>query len=224
MNCDDFILPRKGTSENPLRLGVLISGSGSGMEALINYQQQHQNCFHKTTLVISNKPNTKGIERAKLKKIQTSIIELPKEAGKDNSREHHEKLIQLELEKYDIEVVVLSGYMRVLSPKFVKQWMGRLLNIHPSLLPHFPGAHAHEEVLASGVKESGCTVHFVDLGVDTGPIIAQEKVAVYSEDSLEELQNRVKEKEHTIYPKVLDALSEGRIEINSIGDVEIHDL
>ena len=114
--------------------------------------------------------------------------------------------------------------MRVLSPKFVKQWMGRLLNIHPSLLPHFPGAHAHEEVLASGVEESGCTVHFVDIGVDTGPIIAQEKVAVYSEDSLEELQNRVKEKEHTIYPKVLDALSEGRIEINSIGDVEIHDL
>ena len=224
MNYDDFILPRKGTLENPLRLGVLISGSGSGMEVLINYQLEKQNCFHKTTLVISNRINAKGIQKAKSKNIQTSIIELQKEVEKNKSREFHENLIQLELEKYDIEVVVLSGYMRILSPTFVKKWMGRLLNIHPSLLPNFPGAHAHEEVLASGVKESGCTVHFVDLGVDSGPIIAQEKVVVYSEDSLEDLQNRVKEKEHTIYPKVLDALSEGRIEINSIGDVEIHNL
>ncbi|CAI8240614.1 MAG: Phosphoribosylglycinamide formyltransferase [Methanobacteriota archaeon] len=221
---NNFQLPRLGTIKNPLRIAILISGSGSGMEALINYQFQKQNCFHKTTLVISNKANAKGIQIAESKKIQTSIIELPKEVGKNKLRESHENLIQSELEKFDVEVVVLSGYMRILSPTFVKKWMGRLLNIHPSLLPNFPGAHAHEEVLAAGVKESGCTVHFVDIGVDTGPIIAQEIVKVYSEDTLEDLQNRVKEKEHKIYPKVLDALSEGRIEINSIGHVIIHNL
>ena len=132
MNSNDFILPRKGTPENPLRLCVLISGSGSGMEALINYQLEKQNCFHKTMLVISNRINAKGIQRANSKKIQTSVIELPKEVGKGKLRESHENLIQLELEKYDIEVVVLSGYMRILSAPFVKKWMGRLLNIHLS--------------------------------------------------------------------------------------------
>tara|TARA_B100000902_G_scaffold369878_1_gene394480 strand:- start:520 stop:1185 length:666 start_codon:yes stop_codon:yes gene_type:complete len=215
-----FQLPRVGTIEDPIRIGILISGSGSGMEALINYQIKKENCFHKTVLVISNNINAKGIEKAQSKKIKTSIIELQK----NKSREFHEDLIQKDLEKNSVEVVVLSGYMRILSPKFVEKWMGRLLNIHPSLLPKFPGAHAHKDVLAAGVNESGCTVHFVDAGVDSGPIIAQEKVQVFPEDNLKDLQNRVKEKEHKIYPKVLDFLCEGNLEINIKGEVIIKHL
>ena len=218
-----FRLPRLGTTENPIKIGIFISGSGSGMKALLNYQNQNKNCFHKTVLVFSNRRDAKGVGKAAENNIQTSVIELPKGLDKEKSRGLHEDLIQLELEKYGVELIVLSGYMRILSPTFVKKWIGRLINIHPSLLPNFPGAHAHKEVLAAGVQESGCTVHFVDDEVDTGPIIAQEKVEVFSEDTLEDLQNRVKEKEHMIYPKVIDALSEGRIKINSSGKVIIQD-
>ncbi|HJM44984.1 MAG TPA: phosphoribosylglycinamide formyltransferase [Candidatus Poseidoniaceae archaeon] len=224
MDYKNYILPRIGTPDNPLKLGVLISGSGSGMEALINYQNQKKNCFHETTLVLSNKKNAKGVERAKEKKILTKVIELPNEGTKEEKRTSHEKLIQVELEKNNVEVIVLSGYMRILSSNFVKKWMGRLLNIHPSLLPNFPGAHAHQDVLMAGVDESGCTVHFVDMGVDSGLIIAQKKVQVYPSDKLEDLQNRIKVHEHKIYPEVIDALSEGRIQINSLGKVIIHNL
>ena len=214
----EFKLPRIGTSINPVKIAILISGSGTGMEAIINYQNS-SSCLHETVLVISNKSGVKGVQRAENKKILTKIIELPKEA--QNPRELHEKLIQKELEENNVEVVILSGYMRILSPKFVEKWIGRLLNIHPSLLPKFPGANAHKDVLAAGVRESGCTVHFVDNGIDTGPIIAQEKVQVFLEDSLEDLQNRVKLKEHLIYPKVLDLLCEGRLSIDENQEVII---
>ncbi|RAH14104.1 MAG: phosphoribosylglycinamide formyltransferase [Methanobacteriota archaeon] len=216
----EFKLPRKGTSDNPVRIAIFISGSGSGMEALLNYQNQNK-CSHKTVLVISNKPGVEGIQRAKSKNVLTKIIELPKEIKK--AREAHEDLIQKHLVENRVELIVLSGYMRILSTRFVGKWLGRLLNIHPSLLPKFPGANPHKEVLESGTKESGCTVHFVDSGVDSGPIIAQEKVKVFSDDSLEDLQNRVKLKEHKIYPRVLDLLCEGYVSVNRKQEVIIED-
>lgn len=223
MNYKKYILPRIGTPENPVRLGILISGSGSGMEALLNHQNKKQHCHHKTMLVISNKANVKGLERAESKGIKTSVVELPKNVEADILRESHEELIQEELEKYGVELIILSGYMRIFTPSFVEKWIGRLLNIHPSLLPQFPGAYAHRDVLASGVNKTGCTVHFVDLEVDSGMIIAQKSVLIHSNDTLGDLQERVKIQEHIIYPQVIDALCEGRLQIKPIEQVIIQD-
>ncbi len=223
MNYGNYILPRTGSTHDPVKLGVLISGSGSGMEALLTHQNKKKDCHHETVLVLSNKADVKGLERAKSKGVQTSIVELPENVEVSKLRQVHEELIQLELEKYGVEVIILSGYMRILTPSFVEKWRGRILNIHPSLLPKFPGAHAHQDVLSSGVDESGCTVHFVDSGVDTGLIIAQKAVKVNSDDTLEALQERVKIQEHLLYPKVIDALCENRLQINPTGQIIIQD-
>ena len=222
MDIQKYILPRIGTGKNPIKIAILISGSGSGMKALLEHQLKKENCAHSTELVISNNFKSQGLKHSKSKGISTIVVELPTQGNSEEKRRLHEQLIESELERHDIEVVILSGYMRILSPYFVEKWMGRLLNIHPSLLPNFPGAHAHQEALDAGVKESGCTVHFVDLGVDTGLIIAQQKVLIFPKDNVKELQNRIKTYEHKIYPMVIDALSEGRIEIISSAEVIIH--
>ena len=112
----------------------------------------------------------------------------------------------------EVELIVLSGYMRILTSEFVKPWAGRILNIHPSLLPDFPGAHAHRDVISAGVKKSGCTVHFVDSGMDTGPIIAQKEVEVLADDDESSLGERIKIEEHKLYPKVIDQLAAGEIQ------------
>ena len=110
-----------------------------------------------------------------------------------------------------MELVVLNGYMRILTPSFVGKWKGRIVNVHPSLLPDFPGAHAHRDVLSAGVPITGCTVHLVDEGVDTGPILAQMEVPVMAGDDVTSLQERVKQVEHTLYPRVIDLLCTGQI-------------
>ena len=115
------------------------------------------------------------------------------------------------LEERNIEVVILSGYMRILSPLFIREWKGRLLNIHPSLLPKYPGAHAHRDALADGATITGCTVHFVDEGVDSGYIIAQQEVAVLPGDDEDSLSERVKKVEHILYPAAIDAFAAGKI-------------
>jgi formyltetrahydrofolate-dependent phosphoribosylglycinamide formyltransferase len=135
------------------------------------------------------------------------------EVEKDERRVAHERLVNAELEAADVELVVLSGYMRILTPWFVKRWKGRLINIHPSLLPDFPGAHAHRDALAAGVSVTGCTVHLVDEGVDSGPILAQREVEVLAGDNEEALQERVKAAEHILYPEVLDRLCSGQISL-----------
>ncbi len=214
---NDFQLPRIATPNDPLRLAVFISGSGSGMAALISHQRS-SNCSHSTELVFSNILNVAGINIAKGFGIKTEVIELTSEM----KRTTHEHLIQEILELYKIEAIILSGYMRILSPGFVKNWEGRILNIHPSLLPDFPGAHAHRDALNAGVKKSGCTVHFVDSGVDSGLIIAQTEAKILPGDDLETLQNRIKKLEHILYPSVIDAFSEGRLEIIGGSNVFVH--
>ena len=116
------------------------------------------------------------------------------------------------LADYGVEAIILSGYMRILTPSFVKPWAGRLLNIHPSLLPNFPGAHAHRDAIAAKATKSGCTVHFVDSGMDSGPIIAQDEVEVLPSDDENSLAEKVKSKEHLLYPLVIDRLAAGEIE------------
>ena len=137
-------------------------------------------------------------------------IELDKSISDVSARrEAHETSILAVLEEHEIEVVILSGYMRILSPLFVREWQGRLLNIHPSLLPKYPGAHAHRDALADGATITGCTVHLVDEGVDTGQILAQSHLEIHPDDDEESLSERVKVLEHKLYPEVIDAFAKG---------------
>ena len=195
--------------ENPLRLAVFISGSGSGMQALLRHQESKR-CPHETTLVVSNIANVSGLDKAKAHNVNTVTIELD-QSIKDHTqrREAHERAIMKVLEEHGIEAVILSGYMRILSPLFVRAWQGRLLNIHPSLLPKYPGAHAHRDALADGATVTGCTVHLVDEGVDSGPILAQRELEVLPDDDEDSLSERVKALEHKLYPEVIDAFAAG---------------
>ena len=204
-----FRLPRIADSDNPLRLAVFISGSGSGMEALLKHQLDTK-CSHTTTIVISNIPGVAGLAKAEKYGIPTEVVELPPSL----QRIVHEDMIHKVLINNNVEAIILSGYMRILSPKFISKWEGRLLNVHPSLLPNFPGIHAHRDALKAGANKSGCTVHFVDSGVDSGLIIAQSETSISSDDNEETLQKKVKKLEHTLYPQVIDAFSEGGLEIS----------
>ena len=205
---------RVGTPSEPLRLAVLISGGGSGMEALLHHVEDSKTSCHITTLVLSDRMGVKGLSIAEDHGIQNFAIPLPDSINDPVSKRlKHEELIEEKLNSHKIEAIILSGYMRLLTPNFVSRWEGRILNIHPSLLPKHPGAHAHESVLAAGDTVSGCTVHFVDSGMDTGAIILQSQVPVYSDDSIESLQERVKVVEHQTYPIAIDDFAEGKIRL-----------
>jgi len=199
---------RVASADDPLRCAILISGSGSGMQAMLEHQQ-NPDCLHITAVVVSNKAGVKGIERAENLGVPTVVIETSLDLEGDERRISHELEIEQVLLDYEVELVILSGYMRLLSPQFVARWEGKILNIHPSLLPDFPGAHAHRDVIASGADISGCTVHYVDAGMDTGEIIAQCEVEVFPEDTEETLAARVKQFEHILYPMVVDAIAGG---------------
>lgn len=203
--------PRAPTPDAPLRLAVLASGSGSGMEALARHQAAMTDVLHSTSLVVVDRPEAGAIARAEALGLQVAVVPLPEAEDRDERRLAHEAAIEAQLATHRIEVVVLSGWMRLLTPAFVRAWKGRLLNIHPSLLPDFPGAHAHRDVLAAGATRSGCTVHFVDEGMDTGPIIAQVEVPVQPDDDEGTLAARVRREEHRLYPEVLDAYASGTV-------------
>ena len=207
-----FIPPRVADFSKPLKLAVLISGSGSGMEALVKYQQS-KDCAHITTIVISNQEGVEGMIRAEELGVKSQVIELPhdKKISGDKARRLHEEMIHNLLIELNIEAVILSGYMRILSPWFVNHWQGRLLNIHPSLLPDFPGAHAHRDVLAAQAKITGCTVHYVDAGMDSGKIISQREVEVFADDNEASLSLRVKLVEHILYPQTIDDFATGNL-------------
>jgi len=206
-----FSLPRAGTTDDPVRLAVLVSGGGSGLAALLRYQRTPR--CHRTTLVITDKTDAGGLQHGRDAGVRSVGVPLPMEVEKSKRRVAHERLVDAELEAADVELVVLSGYMRILTPWFVRRWKGRLVNIHPSLLPDFPGAHAHRDALAAGVSVTGCTVHLVDEGVDSGPILAQREIEVLPGDDEKALQERVKGVEHLLYPDVLDRLCSGQISL-----------
>mgnify|MGYP005697560405 FL=1 len=207
---DEYVLPRKATPDSPLRLAVMISGGGSGLRALLKHQQEADRA-HITTLVIADSESAGGLKHATDAGIESFSVPLPQELrGAERRKAHEEQIIRI-IESKDIEMVVLSGYMRILTSFFVSRWKGRLVNIHPSLLPDFPGAHAQRDALEAGVKVSGCTVHFVDEGADSGPIIEQREVPVLESDTINTLTDRIKQAEHELYPKVLDDISSGRV-------------
>ena len=203
-----YVLPRPASIEDPLRIAVLISGGGSGLAALLQYQESEARA-HQTVLVLADSQDAGGLEHGRSREIETHGISLPQVEDKVQRRQSHEELVHDALVKADVELVVLSGYMRILTPSFVRRWKGRLVNIHPSLLPKYPGAHAHRDALADGATVSGCTVHLVDEGVDSGMILAQSEVPILADDTESDLQERIKEVEHVLYPEVLDRLAVG---------------
>ncbi|PBC27697.1 Trifunctional purine biosynthetic protein adenosine-3 [Apis cerana cerana] len=192
------------------KVGVLISGSGTNLQSLIDAtRDSSQNIGAEIVIVISNKPNIEGIKRAEKAGIKTVIIKHTDYP----SRETFDSAMNIELNAVGVEIVCLAGFMRILSDNFVNQWHGALINIHPSLLPSFKGAHAHENVLKAGVRVSGCTVHFVETDIDSGAIIEQAAVPVFPYDTIESLQERVKTAEHRIFPLALKYLATGRIQL-----------
>ena len=205
---------RHGTSKAPLRLAVLASGSGSGMEALVRYQQAKES-LHTTVVVVTDKANAGAIERATALGCAVEVVPLPNVEDRVARRSAHEDLIQSTLDSYDVEVIVLSGWMRLLTAAFVERWKAFAAASGAAPAPDFPGAHAHRDVLEAGATESGCTVHFVDAGMDTGPIIAQAAVPVLEDDDIARLADRVKAEEHRLYPRVLDALASGAISFDA---------
>jgi phosphoribosylglycinamide formyltransferase-1 len=188
-----------------LRVGVLISGRGSNLQALIDAATDPAYPAE-IALVISNQPDAAGLERA-------AKAGIPRRAIPHPSREAFAQMADAMLRQHRVGLVALAGYMRILDTGFVEAWRDRLLNIHPSLLPAFPGLHAQRQALAAGVKFSGCTVHFVRAEIDTGPIIAQAVVPVHDEDDEVRLAARILEAEHRLYPAAVRLFAEGRLRI-----------
>ncbi|RLU23504.1 hypothetical protein DMN91_003709 [Ooceraea biroi] len=203
------------TLSKPLKkVGVLISGSGTNLQSLINATQDpSQHIGAEIVLVISNKPGVEGLKRAERADIKTVVIKHTDYP----SRESFDAAMNVELHAAGVEIVCLAGFMRILSEQFVKHWKGALLNIHPSLLPSFKGANAHKDVLAARVRVSGCTVHFVEVDIDSGAIVEQEAVPVLPDDTEKILQERVKTAEHIAYPRALKHLTSGRVTLKEDG-------
>jgi phosphoribosylglycinamide formyltransferase 1 len=188
------------------RVAVLISGRGSNMVALIEAAKA-DDYPAEIALVVSNRADAVGLGYARDQGVATAVIDHRK-FGED--REAFERVIDEVLRADRIEIVCLAGFMRVLTPWFVTRWSGRLLNIHPALLPHFKGLDTHRRAIAAGAKRHGATVHFVVAEVDAGPVVAQEGIDVRSDDTEAALAERVLEVEHRLYPRALREVAEGR--------------
>ncbi len=188
------------------RVAVLISGRGSNMVSLFN-ATRHPDYPAEIALVLSNRPAALGLARARDAGIAIRAIDHRSFGG---DRAAHEAEINAALVAADIEIVCLAGYMRLLTPLLVGAWRGRMLNIHPSLLPAFPGLHTHARALAAGVKLHGCTVHLVTEQMDEGPILAQAAVPVLRGDTADTLADRVLAQEHVIYPAALAVFASGK--------------
>ena len=188
---------------NPERFAVLISGRGSNLKAILDYwdTQDPGSHVHRSApaLVISNRPEAPGLQFARDRGLPHVVVD----HTLYQERALFDEALITCLEEHDISWVILAGFMRVLGPGFVSRYSGRILNTHPSLLPAFPGRDAMGQALAAGVKISGCTVHRVDGGVDTGPIVAQAAVPVYPDDDEKRLGERIRAAEHHLYPRVI---------------------
>jgi len=192
----------------PLRVGVLASGRGSNFRALV--EAAHAGRIPATMAVlISDRETAPALDIARAHSIEALFLD-PKQYP---SREAHEKAIIAALEERRVDLVCHAGYMRILTPAYVAHFRGRAFNIHPSLLPAFPGLHAQRQALAHGVRVAGATVHFVDEGVDSGPIVLQAAVPVHPGDTEESLAQRILVEEHRIYPEAVRLFAEGRLHI-----------
>lgn len=192
-----------------LKIGVLASGGGTNLQAIID------RCLDgslpvEIVLVLSNNPGAGALERAARAGFPTRCID-HREYG---SREDFDRAVVAALQSAGVELVVLAGFMRLITDIFLEAYPGRIMNIHPALLPAFPGLHVQKKALEYGARFSGCTVHFVDSGVDTGPIILQAVVPVLQDDTEESLSRRILEQEHRIYPRAIELFAQGRLRID----------
>jgi len=191
-----------------LRLGVLASGRGSNFQSILD-EIQKGNLSASVRILITDNPEAYAIERAKKNNIEFLILR----PNNFQSKDKYYKKIADELKIREVELVILAGFMRIVGKPLIDAFPFRIMNIHPALLPAFPGLHAQKQAVNYGVKISGCTVHFVDEGMDTGPIIIQAAVPVYHDDTEETLSQRILEQEHKIYPEAIRLYSEGRLEV-----------
>ncbi len=192
-----------------INIGVLASGNGTNLQAIIDTIERGQ-IEGRICIVISDKSDAYALKRARNYNIDTAYIN--PEGFK--SREDYDREIVSALMEKEIDLVVLAGYMKILSPCFINAFKNKIMNIHPALLPSFPGLHVQKKALEHGVKVSGCTVHFVDEGLDSGPIIIQRAVEVKEGDTEETLAERILKEEHQIYPRAIQLFEQGRLTIN----------
>lgn len=193
-------------SRRRLQLGVLVSGGGTNLQSILDAVGGGA-LDADVRLVLSNRPKAGGLERARAAGVPALAIS----HRRFETREAFDAALVAALEEHGVEWVALAGFMRVLTPTFLRAFPGRVVNIHPALLPAFPGVEAQHQAWEYGVKIAGCTVHFVDDGVDTGPILGQVAVPVLDDDDAERLRQRILVEEHRLYPRVLQWLAEGRV-------------
>lgn len=191
-----------------IRIAVFLSGRGSNFTA-IHGKVEKGEIRGSIALVVSDVADAPGLAYARDKGLPTAVFVKKKEESRSD---YFARVVSL-LEENAIELVVLAGFMKVLSPNIIRRYRHRILNIHPALLPSFPGTHAQKQAVEYGVKRSGCTVHFVDEGVDTGPIVLQEAVPVMEGDTEESLSARILEREHRIFPEAVRLFCEGKLEV-----------
>ena len=188
----------KSTGIKSLNIAVFISGSGSNFINLIEHSLK-KNSNYKIKLVISNNPNAKGLKYAKKFKVKKKIINY-------KNLKDSEKDVLIKLDKNNIKIICLAGFMKILTAHFIKKFKGKIINIHPSLLPKYKGLNTHQRALDNKEKYSGCTVHFVNSRLDAGKIILQKKVKIFKNDTSEKLSKRILKQEHLLYPKALEKI------------------
>jgi len=191
------------------KLAVLVSGRGSNLQAIIDSIGREELDAY-ISIVISNTRDAMALKRAKEHGIKTIFID----PAKHSDSKEYDKTLTDKLKEYSIDLICLAGYMRILGGEVIQTFEKKIINIHPSLLPAFPGLNAQKQAIEHGVKFSGCTVHFVDLGVDSGPIILQTVVPVYDKDDEKSLSKRILEQEHHLYPKAIKMIKESKVNLN----------
>lgn len=192
--------------KQPIRIAILISGNGSNLQAIIDHQKQHAHDYE-IALVISNKPDVYGLVRAKKAYIKTQTIE----HTLFENREAFDKALQTTLDHEKVDLIVLAGFMRILTPQFTQHFLGRMINIHPSLLPKYTGLNTHKRALDAGDTKHGLSVHFVTPELDSGPVILQAKVAITENDTEDSLKEKVHQQEHFAYPLVVEWFAQGKL-------------
>lgn len=196
----------------PLRVAVLASGRGSNLQALIDAIEAGQ-LQARIVAVVSNKKDAAALERARKHGLPDLFVDPKVFAGRPDSREAYDRALLDVLNKHDAELVLLAGYMKIVTAVLIEAYANRMMNIHPSLLPSFPGLDVHKKVLDWGCKLAGCTVHFVTEGVDEGPIILQAAVPILDQDTPETLSARILAQEHIIYPRAVQLFAENRLRV-----------
>ena len=195
-------------ADSTLNLGVLISGFGSNLQAIIDAIERGEFAAQ-VKVVVSNRADAAGLERARRHGIDALVIE----HRRFPSREAFDREVVAALKAHEVELVILAGFMRLLSPVMVQAFPNRIMNIHPALLPAFPGLHVQQAAIDHGARFSGCTVFFVSEGLDDGPIIIQAAVPVYPDDAEQELSERILAQEHRIYPRAIQLYQQGKLEV-----------